>query len=223
MTNAFDDFCGIGIHGFAAAGAISAGKIEMLVIPCLQKITAFDLVDIFRRSVEMPELRAVVFLGALIVATLTDLRRGKIHNWLTLPLMIFALVHASFVDLSGDAEIAGGSLSPGLKQSIAGGLVCFWLMFLHYATSGGGGGDVKLATAVGFGFGAEAGLVVIASAYFMAWLGDNAIRSSLDVASRLKCGRHGMPSPRRGMRRKIRMAPWFLLAMLPVLAGYPLS
>jgi len=169
-----------------------------------------------------PDIKSMVYLAALIAATVTDLRHGKIYDWLTLPLAIFALSHAAFVEWAGVADFPGEAPSDGLIQSITGGLICFGLMFLHYVTSGGGGGDVKLATAVGFGFGAAAGLHVIAIAYGLAWFCDTAWRTVRDVISGLRTWYSGEPGVGFRKRNAIRMAPWFLLAILPVLAGVEL-
>ncbi len=194
----------------------------MLLISCFQRPPGFAS-DVFGfLANDRPDIRSLVFLAALIAASVTDLRGGKIYDWLTLPLAIFALAHAAYVEWVGVAEFPGEAPSDGLIQSITGGLTCFGLMFLHYVTSGGGGGDVKLATAVGFGFGAAAGLHVIAIAYGLAWLCDTAWRTGRDVISSLRTRYCVEPGVVIRKRKAIRMAPWFLLAILPVLAGVEL-
>lgn len=222
MSTYLGTACEMGLNWMTATGSASASSVEMLLIPCLQRPYSISLDGIAIRAKELPDIRSVVFLIFMLAATLTDLRHGKIYNWLTLPLMAFALIHAAFMEWMCAARFPDVQTNSELNHAITGGLVCFGLMFLYYVTSGGGGGDVKLATAVGFGFGAEAGLQVIALAYFAAWLGDAVARLVLGSAKRLRSMCDGQRAQEIRGRREIRMAPWFLLAMLPVLAGIPL-
>lgn len=79
-----------------------------------------------------------VLAAVLAVAVVTDLRRGLIPNWLTLPAMAAGLALGGFV--GGWAGL--GWAAVGL---LAGGLV-----FLPaFVLGGAGGGDVKLLAAVG--------------------------------------------------------------------------
>lgn len=211
----------LGLDWMASAGTSSASSPEMVLIPCLLRPVFFSFEEIADLTRQVTEIRAIVFLFALIVATATDLRNGKIYNWLTLPLMLFALACAAISEWNSAVIVPGDEPGGALNHAITGGLVCFGLMFLYYVTSGGGGGDVKLATAVGFGFGAEAGLQVIALAYVMAWSGVTSFRLVLGMANRMKSNHTCEPSHLRREKREIRMAPWFLVAMLPVLAGIP--
>jgi prepilin peptidase CpaA len=80
---------------------------------------------------------SVVLLAALIAAA-TDLRTFKIHNVLTLPLLVAGFIyHATF----------GGT--PALVNSFLGATFCFSILFGFYILGGIGGGDVKLMMAVG--------------------------------------------------------------------------
>tara|TARA_R110002049_G_scaffold4601_4_gene31968 strand:- start:244883 stop:245449 length:567 start_codon:yes stop_codon:yes gene_type:complete len=99
-------------------------------------------------------LFAAVVLG---IASVTDIRNHKVHNWLTYPavLMGFAL-----------AWLPIGSLT--LTQSLTGCLGCGALMLLPYVLSGGGAGDVKLAMAVGSLVGFQATLQGFCVGYFVA-------------------------------------------------------
>ncbi len=72
----------------------------------------------------------------------TELKEGKIYNWLTIPALLLglflALLEAHFIDALKAALIAGG---------------CFMIPYLITGWSRGrpsvGGGDVKLAAAIG--------------------------------------------------------------------------
>ncbi len=79
----------------------------------------------------------VIFVTSLL-ACATDLARGKIYNWLTLPVLLLAFA-VSFAE--------GGW--PMLAQSLLGASVGFalfgWLFFFGVL----GGGDVKLLMAIG--------------------------------------------------------------------------
>jgi prepilin peptidase CpaA len=79
-----------------------------------------------------------VVLAAALLATITDLRAFKIHNTLTLPLLVSGLVYHG---------VMGGS--PALLSSVQGMLFGFAILFLFYLLGGMGGGDVKLMAGVG--------------------------------------------------------------------------
>ncbi|MCP4570222.1 MAG: prepilin peptidase, partial [FCB group bacterium] len=68
----------------------------------------------------------------------TDVRLGRIPNWLTYPTWVFGVIFA--------ATAYGW---PGLKSSLLGFAVGFVPFFLLYLVGGMGGGDVKLMAAVG--------------------------------------------------------------------------
>lgn len=209
----------MGLEWNVAPHAAMEMASDVITMPCLGQSPALTLAGFENGAWDVGNIRSVVFAAGLIVATVTDLRHGKIHNWLTVPLMVFALAIATITEFTAKAGLPDEQPVGGLNQAITGGLVCFGLMYLFYVTAGGGGGDVKLVTAVGFGFGAAAGLHVIALAYGLAWAGDTARRKIRIVADWLKNGRNEELSMGRHMRREIRMAPWFLLAILPVLTG----
>ena len=84
---------------------------------------------------------AVVLGAALCIATVTDLRRRRIPNWVTFSAAAAGLaLHAM-----------GGGLS-GFLSSLAGFLIWFGGGFAFWALSGGqgiGAGDVKMAMACG--------------------------------------------------------------------------
>ena len=80
---------------------------------------------------------AVILIGVLLSAV-TDLWNFKIHNVVTLPLLVAGLIYHGVV---------GGSA--GLSASLLGVLFGFGLLIAFYIMGGMGGGDVKLMAAVG--------------------------------------------------------------------------
>lgn len=81
----------------------------------------------------------VPLLAVVVVAAWTDVRDGKVYNWLTYP--------AALAGLCLNAALRPPGL--GLSQAALGLLVGFVPLFLAYAAGGLGGGDVKLTAAVG--------------------------------------------------------------------------
>jgi prepilin peptidase CpaA len=79
----------------------------------------------------------VVLLAALIAAV-TDLLRFKVHNILTLPLLVSGLVYHA---------LGGGQA--GFTQSLLGALLGFTVLFAFHRLGGIGGGDVKLLAGIG--------------------------------------------------------------------------
>jgi len=81
----------------------------------------------------------VPLLAVVLVAAWTDMRDGKVYNWLTYPAVLIGLVLNATVRPPG----------LGLGQAALGLAVGFVPLFLAYAAGGLGGGDVKLTAAVG--------------------------------------------------------------------------
>ena len=84
------------------------------------------------------------------IAAVTDVRRGEIPNWLTLPPLVIAPLAWFLVP----AEYGGRWW--GLGSSVLGALVCAFVPYLLFRArpveggeSAGGGGDVKLFAAIG--------------------------------------------------------------------------
>ncbi|HKB06369.1 MAG TPA: A24 family peptidase [Gemmataceae bacterium] len=80
----------------------------------------------------------IVVFGAVLIATVTDLRSFKIHNVLTLPLFGTGLVYHG---------VTGGNEE--LVASVLGGLFGFSCLLAFYLLGGMGGGDVKLMAGIG--------------------------------------------------------------------------
>lgn len=91
-----------------------------------------------------------VVLAASIVATVTDVRRFKIYNALTIPLLFSGLAfHA----------ITGGW--DGLGGSFTGAAIGFATLLLPFLLGAMGAGDVKLIAAMGAWLGAESILIIV--------------------------------------------------------------
>ncbi len=89
-------------------------------------------------------------IGASLVAALTDLRQGRIPNWLTLPLWLLGLVWA--MHLEGAQGFAGAL---GVSLLLALPYVALWVL------AKGGAGDAKLMAAIGAWLSLDEGLVVL--------------------------------------------------------------
>lgn len=93
-----------------------------------------------------------VALLASTTAAVTDLRSGRIPNWLTLPLVLVGLI--------ANAALRG---QWGAIESAAGLLLCAGVPWAVFRVSGGqaiGGGDVKLFGALGSLLGPMPGLEI---------------------------------------------------------------
>ena len=86
----------------------------------------------------------VVLAAVLIAASVTELRRGKIYNWMTYPAILAGL---AFGAVRGAVE--AGSAWDGFVNHALGFALAFGVLFLAYLLGGMGGGDVKLMGAVG--------------------------------------------------------------------------
>jgi prepilin peptidase CpaA len=102
--------------------------------------------------VDLPPPILVVFV-AVVIATVTDMRMFKIHNVLTLPLIVSGLVYHG---LTGGPE--------KLMDSAIGTLVGFGIVFVMFMMGGMGGGDVKLMAGIGAWLGAPATILIFLAA-----------------------------------------------------------
>jgi len=85
----------------------------------------------------------VVLAGVLVTAAATELKWGKIYNWLTYPAILAGLA------MGAVRGAAGGAAWDGFTNSALGFGFGFGVLFLAYVLGGMGGGDVKLMGAVG--------------------------------------------------------------------------
>jgi prepilin peptidase CpaA len=88
--------------------------------------------------VPLSPVPVAVVVVAVVVAALTDLRSYKVHNWLTLPLLVSGLIYHGIV---------GGAA--GLAGSACGAMIGLLLLFVFFLMGGMGGGDVKLMAGIG--------------------------------------------------------------------------
>jgi prepilin peptidase CpaA len=87
---------------------------------------------------QFPMVPVAVVLTAALIAAVTDVWKFKIHNALTMPLLLSGLVfHAT----------SGGTT--GFGNSLLGALFGFGSLLVFYIMGGMGAGDVKLMAAVG--------------------------------------------------------------------------
>lgn len=108
-----------------------------------------------------------VAVALLLACSWTDLRWHKVPNWATYPAFLWAMLLngiATLAEIGADWPWLGAI---GLGPSLAGGAVCFAVMFFVYRLAGGAG-DVKLATALGALLGIEDGIGVLICAYLLA-------------------------------------------------------
>jgi Flp pilus assembly protein protease CpaA len=143
----------------------------------------------------------------LSLATVTDLYRRKIYNWLTGSTLVVALAVNALMPSSGLPF--GGVGSVGIESSAIGATVCFFIVFLAYQLSGCGAGDVKMAVAIGSILGWRIGLTAIAYSYIVAAIA----AVSIMVWS---IHRHRLPGPNnrpieRQLQSTIPMAPFFAI------------
>ena len=114
--------------------------------------------------ISLPGLLTIAFA---LTSAITDSLWRKIPNWLTYPACLTGLVASSAVTWGGASDFWG---ELGLWESVQGMLTCFACMIFAYRASGGGAGDVKLATAYGALLGWQQGLSIIILAYMIAGL-----------------------------------------------------
>ena len=119
-----------------------------------------------------------LLLGFLLVATVTDLVRGKIYNWTTYPGILLAVVLSAVATAASEQIMAAAAAWWGLEEGTAeeqignllglaplgdallGLLACGLIMLVCYVSFPGGigGGDIKLVAMIGAFLGLHKGL-----------------------------------------------------------------
>ena len=115
----------------------------MVVSICLATVS-FLLLNRTVSHVWLISLPALLTIAFALTSAITDSLWRKIPNWLTYPACLTGLVASSAVTWGGASDFWG---ELGLWESVQGMLTCFACMIFAYRASGGGAGDVKLATA----------------------------------------------------------------------------
>jgi prepilin peptidase CpaA len=110
---------------------------------------------------QVPSLPVVaIVLTASLIAAVTDLRKFRVLNVVTLPVLLTGLVYHTATGAISDAGWAAGFLN-----SLLGALFGFGILFAFYVMGGMGAGDVKLMAGLGAWLGMPLTLYVfIASA-----------------------------------------------------------
>src|SRR4051812_45954857 len=86
---------------------------------------------------QIPATAFSVVLCAALIAAVTDVWKFKVHNALTLPLLLSGLVYHAVV---------GGM--DGFSDSLLGALFGFGVLIVFYAMGGMGAGDVKFMAGI---------------------------------------------------------------------------
>lgn len=161
-----------------------------------------------------------VVLALAAIAAFTDVRKGEIPNWLTLPVLVIApIVHG---------VISGAG---GLLQSVIGLLVCSIVPLIIFYRQGMAGGDVKLFAAIGAVGGVYVGLeaqllsLVAASIYAvgqLAWNGRlfGSLGNALFIGLNPVLPRRLRRTVPRELMHRIRLGAAILLGSLIALAGH---
>jgi Flp pilus assembly protein protease CpaA len=126
-------------------------------------------------------LAGFVLLAVIVTSAVTDFRQHRIFNWVTYSAFLWALLinttasllstgDASSTSMLNPAEILGPAWlgGIGLRQCLAGAALCFAFTLVAYHLSGGGAGDVKLATVIGAFLGVYHGIFAVGYSYIVA-------------------------------------------------------
>ena len=125
-------------------------------------------------------LSGFVLLVVLVTSAITDFQEHRIFNWATYSAALWALGINVAATLLSSGEADYPLLSPaqvvgpqwlggvGLSQCLAGAAICFGFTLVAYNMSGGGAGDVKLATVIGALLGVHDGIFAVGYSYIVA-------------------------------------------------------
>lgn len=102
-----------------------------------------------------------LLFGLLLVAAVTDWRRGVIYNWTVYPGIVLAIVGNAIADYADCPQASRDMLGLiGLDESFWGFMSCGGVMLICYVffPGGVGGGDIKLIAMIGAFMGLDQGL-----------------------------------------------------------------
>ena len=159
-------------------------------------------------------------LSIALIAAFTDVRRGVIPNWLTLPVIVGAPIVHGVVDGAG-----------GLLRSLLGLLVCALVPMLIWYGKGMHAGDVKVFAAIGAVGGVYVGLeaqflsLVVAAIYALgqlAWNGQllRSLARSLYIALNPVLPKRLRRNVPHEMLHRIRLGAAILLGSTIAVAGH---
>ena len=111
-------------------------------------------------------IKHCVLFVLLIVAAYTDLTRGKVYNWSTMPAVFLGLALAYVLG----GVWAGRLLTVSLAGNLLAALLVFAIFIWPYLMGGVGAGDVKLIVAVG-AVGGFRNLYVVHALFYSALVG----------------------------------------------------
>jgi len=167
-----------------------------------------------------PTVIHAVILGIVAVAAFTDVRKGEIPNWLTLPPLVVAPIAYGMVDGVR-----------GVLASVVGLLVCSLVPLLVFYRGGMAGGDVKLFAAVGAVAGIYLGLeaqflsLICASIYAvgqLAWNGRlvSSLGNSMFLGLNPVLPRKWRRTISPALMHRIRLGAAILLGAIIAIAGH---
>lgn len=125
-------------------------------------------------------LSGFVLLAVLVTSAITDFQSHRIFNWATYSAALWALVINVAATFLSSSEAGSPMFAPaqvvgpqwlggvGVSQCLAGAAICFGFTLVAYNLSGGGAGDVKLATVIGALLGVHDGVFAVGYSYIVA-------------------------------------------------------
>lgn len=137
----------------------------------------FGVVEFLAEPPAIP-LSGVLVFFLLACCAYTDFRWQIIPNWATYSAFVWAVVISAAGALASSGAVSepahyrvffpmtAGSI--GIGDCLGGALVCFLVMLMIHSATGGGAGDVKLATAIGALLGIKLGILAICYTFLLA-------------------------------------------------------